>query len=70
MKKLISTILTLMMLTSLLSSCGLIKGPISDEQARDILTEMLPDVTVLNAVLWGEVATAEEVREEDARART
>ena len=56
----IKRILTLILALSILAvsvlscSCALFKGPISDEELRGILTELLPQDALLNRCIWGE----------------
>ena len=51
---------------TMLGSCALFKGPISDEQAAEILGELLPETAILNTYIWGDaVKTAKTVDEED-----
>jgi|GEM_PF-2179202 len=69
MKRTIITAISLMIMAACLlplCGCALFKGPISDDQAREILADVLPGAAVLNRWLWGEVPTATEVGEEDA----
>lgn len=66
MKRIVVLILVLAAVVSTLSSCSLFKGPISDEQAAQILDELLPEVARLNAYIWGDaVKPGKSVSEDD-----
>ena len=68
MKKRIISIflaLTMLLLLPLSTSCALFKGPISDEQLREMLTELLPKDAELTGYIWGDSFTTAKQPEED-----
>lgn len=67
--KLLKITISIILLAAILTlpSCALFKGPVSDDDIKDIFREILPELAALNRCVWGDEAIPDGVSEDDQK---